>query len=77
MATKPEVTYSDIGGNDIQKQEVTNGFKLEIFQLRSLKYCVFPSEVLRASGLCLSRPVWRVRETPLNEPFSLPIARAN
>ena len=22
MATKPEVSYSDIGGNDIQKQEV-------------------------------------------------------
>lgn len=22
MATKPEVAYSDIGGNDIQKQEV-------------------------------------------------------
>jgi 26S proteasome regulatory subunit T3 len=32
MATKPDVTYADIGGNDIQKQEVREAVELPLTQ---------------------------------------------
>ena len=32
MATKPDVSYADIGGNDIQKQEVREAVELPLTQ---------------------------------------------
>ena len=37
MATKPDVTYQDIGGNDIQKQEVREAVELPLTQFQLYK----------------------------------------
>ena len=37
MAEKPDVTYHDIGGNDIQKQEVREAVELPLTQFELYK----------------------------------------